>query len=63
MKREELAALGPVQAALDEAETQLTGYRRALGKRYGNVLKLRAWAVVALGFERLVVRPSSSSLV
>ncbi len=60
-QREDLAVLEPVRAALDEAEAQLEDYRRTLGKRYGKALKLRAWAVVALGFERLVVRSLSSS--
>ncbi len=60
-KREDLVLLEPVREALDEAEAQLEDYRRTLGKRYGKALKLRAWAVVALGFERLVVRSLSSS--
>ncbi len=31
--------------------------RAALERRYGETLKLRSFVVVALGFERLVVRP------
>ncbi|MCP4660218.1 MAG: AAA family ATPase [bacterium] len=55
--RAELMALGQVTDALDQAEAQLVAYRKALARRQGDVLKLRAYAVVALGFERLVVRP------
>ena len=56
MGREELARLGPVREALAEAEAQLADYRRLLDDRWGSVLDLRSWAVVALGFERLVAR-------
>jgi hypothetical protein len=31
-------------------------YRGALERRQGDALKLRSYAVVALGFERLVIR-------
>ena len=55
--RDELVRLDPVKKALDQAETQLAAYRRTLEKRSGGDLKLWAWAVVALGFERLVARP------
>ncbi|MCP4657977.1 MAG: AAA family ATPase [bacterium] len=55
----ELMELEKVRAAFEEAEGQLVAYREALERRYGDVLKLRAWAVVALGFERFVVRPLS----
>jgi len=56
MERAELTALEPVRNALDEAQGQIEVYRQALQKRYGSVLRLRAWAVVAVGFERLVAR-------
>ncbi len=55
--REELARLEPVELALDEAEAQLKVYSEALERRLGSDLDLRSWAVVALGFERLVARP------
>lgn len=42
--------------ALDRAEVQIGDYRAALEKSWGKALKLRSYAVVALGFERLVVR-------
>ncbi len=55
----ELMELEVVRAAFEEAEGQLVAYREALERRYGGVLKLRAWAVVALGFARILVRPLS----
>ncbi len=55
--RAELMELKEVKKALEEAEGQLVAYRGALERRQGDALKLRAYAVVALGFERLVVRP------
>ena len=55
--RTELAEHPVVKAALDKAEKQLVAYRKALEDRQGDALKLRAYAVVALGFGRLVVRP------
>ncbi len=57
MTRAQLAKLPKVETAFKEAEGQLVAYRGALERRYGEVLKLRAYAVVALGFERLVVQP------
>ncbi len=48
--------LEAVKRAFEEAEEQLVAYRGVLKKREGDVLKLRAYAVVAVGFERLVVR-------
>ena len=59
MSRDELAALPPVARALDMAETQLAAYRAALERRLGENLRLRSWAVVAVGFERLVARRAS----
>ncbi len=55
--RAELAALPKVKAALDRAQAQAMAYRKALIRRHGSALKLRAYAVVAVGFARLVVRP------
>ena len=54
--REELMAEEKVEKALDDAEKQITAYRAALGRRRGKTLKLRTYTVVALGFERLVMR-------
>jgi hypothetical protein len=54
MKPAELAALPAVQGKLEEARAQALAYRRELEERYKAELRLRAFAVVALGFERLV---------
>ncbi len=50
-----------VKDALDEAEEQIAAYRAALGRSRGEALKLRCFAVVALGFERLVFQPNQAS--
>ncbi len=55
--RGSLMKLPKVEDALDEAEGQIAAYRAALERRLGDALKLRSYAVVALGFERLVFRP------
>ena len=55
--RAELMKLKKVRDALDQADTQLASYGEALAERQGDALKLRSYAVVALGFARLVVRP------
>ncbi len=49
-----LQALPVVQEKLAAARTQLAEYRRALTAAYGDKLQLRSYAVVAVGFERLV---------
>jgi hypothetical protein len=54
MSREELAALPPVRQKLAEARLQAADYLRELGERYPTDLRLRTYAVVALGFDRLV---------
>jgi hypothetical protein len=54
MDRLALAALPAVQASLAEARSQLQRYRTALEASYGQTLRLRTYAVVGLGFERLV---------
>ena len=58
MDRGALDELPAVRQRLDEAEAQLGRYREALEKRYGG-LRLRLYAVVSLGFERLVARELS----
>jgi hypothetical protein len=50
----ELQALAPVQGKLAEARGRLHGYRQTLQQHYGARLRLRSYAVVALGFDRLV---------
>jgi hypothetical protein len=49
----QVRALPAVQAKLTEARARLVGYRQAFAARYGHPLRLRVYAVVALGFERL----------
>jgi hypothetical protein len=51
---EELKALPVIQEKLAEAGTKLQGYQQKLEVTYGKVLRLRAYAVVAIGFERVV---------
>lgn len=51
---QELSALDAVKGVFAEAQTQLGDYQQKLAAKYGSVLKLRTYAVVALGFERLV---------
>ena len=60
MDLEEIDQLELVEELFTEAETQLQRYREALLERYGEALQLRAFAVVALGFERLVARELTS---
>ncbi|MFN8495531.1 MAG: AAA family ATPase [Caldilineaceae bacterium] len=43
-----------VQSKFSEAQAKLQQYHTSLTKKYGDQLRLRAYAVVALGFERVV---------
>jgi hypothetical protein len=52
--REELKAIPMVQQRLAEAADKLKGYRQELQAAYGNVLRLRVYTIVAVGFERLI---------
>lgn len=52
--REELLALPPVQAEIANAQKQGQEYSATLTAQYGAQLKLRTFAVVAVGFEKLV---------
>ena len=56
--REELMRLPAVAATLDQAEAQLEAYRKVLIRSRSQKIQLRSYAVVALGFERLVSRRS-----
>ena len=49
-----LLALDAVKVKFAEAQMQLQRYRKTLAKKYGVALRLRTYAVVAIGFERLV---------
>jgi len=60
MDRGELEDHPAVRRRLDEAEAQLRRYRKALEKRHTG-LRLRLYAVVSLGFERLVARELASA--
>ncbi len=48
--------LAQVEDAFEEAEAQVVAYRTALERSQGETLRLRTYAVVALGCERLLVR-------
>jgi hypothetical protein len=52
--RAELLKLALVQKSIEEAEKQLNHYRKALKNSYKVELKLHTFAVISLGFERLV---------
>jgi len=54
MTDEELSAHPAVREAFVAAEDQLMAHRRTLQAKYGAVLNLRTYAVVAVGFDRLV---------
>jgi hypothetical protein len=58
LSRAELAALPLVKQKLAEARAQAPAYRREVEQRYQSMLKmqlrLRTFAVVAVGFDRLV---------
>jgi len=54
MNRAALAELPQVREKLAEARVKLQEYRQTLQARYGAELDLRTYAVVALGFDRLV---------
>ncbi|MBN1874611.1 MAG: AAA family ATPase [Anaerolineae bacterium] len=49
-----LRELAVVQEAFTAARVQLTAYRQTLQGKYGAALDLRTYAVVAVGFDRLV---------
>ena len=54
LSEEDLHSLPPVREKLIESRTKLRGYGEKLHARYGAALRLRAYSVVAVGFERLV---------
>lgn len=54
MADEELSAHPAVREAFAAAEDQLVAHRRTLQAKYGAVLNLRTYAVVAVGFDQLV---------
>ena len=60
MDRQRLGELQPVRRQMKEAKKQLGRYRAVLEGRYEG-LRLRSFAVVALGFERLAVEELTSA--
>jgi hypothetical protein len=54
MDEDDLRALPAVRQAFAAARSKLTGYRETLHEVYGEKLHLRTYAVVAIGFDRLV---------
>jgi len=52
--RSELADLSAVKKGISDATNQLKGYRKTLELKYGESLKLRTYAVVAVGVECLI---------
>lgn len=51
---EDLAQLKTIRQAVRDARQQARVYQQRLQAKYGDVLRLRSYVVVALGFERLV---------
>jgi hypothetical protein len=54
MDEDDLCALPVVQQAFAAARPKLAGYRETLREVYGEMLRLRTYTVVAVGFDRLV---------
>jgi len=52
--RQEVLALNKVKKTMDAAVAQVKGYQTRLLAKYGSTLKLRTYAVVALGFDKVV---------
>ncbi|MEA3339050.1 MAG: AAA family ATPase [Chloroflexota bacterium] len=53
LSRKALLELPKVQEKLAEARSKLDEYRQSLRGKYGDALRLRTYAVVSVGFERL----------
>ncbi|MCB0063514.1 MAG: PD-(D/E)XK nuclease domain-containing protein [Caldilineaceae bacterium] len=54
MLEADIAALETVQEKMGEAEAQLQRYQQTLQQKYGAALKLRTFALVSVGLERLI---------
>ncbi|MDM8520875.1 AAA family ATPase [Anaerolineales bacterium HSG6] len=61
--RAELQALPTVQNAFTKAEQQLVSYRQILDEKYGDILDLRTFTVVSVGYDRLVWQGGEGSTV
>ena len=55
LPKDQVAALVPVKAALDQGEQQAATYAGHLAKKYPG-LRLKTFVVAALGFERMCAR-------
>ncbi|MCP4105850.1 MAG: AAA family ATPase [Desulfobacteraceae bacterium] len=53
LTREELESIPVMRSEMEQAENQVRDYGDALKQKYGN-LRLRSYAVVSLGFERIL---------
>lgn len=56
MSHQEVAQLQQVQEKLTEATAQAKKYRQRLLNKYGTLLRLRTYVIVAIGFDRVVWR-------
>jgi hypothetical protein len=54
MSHSDLLAIEKIENTLKEAITQVKGYRKRLLNKYGARLKLRTFAVVGIGFEKVL---------
>ena len=52
--RDELLAIPAVQAEIAQAKSQLSHYRQVLLDEHGANLRLRSFAIVGIGVERVV---------
>lgn len=56
MSRQQIEELEPVKTMLAEATAQVKRYQLELEEKYYGILRLRAYVVLALGFDRVVWR-------
>ncbi|MEM7539128.1 MAG: hypothetical protein AAF639_43620, partial [Chloroflexota bacterium] len=61
MERGELRQMSAVKSAFTQAEKQLKDYHKILKRKYGDVLRLRTYAVVAVGVERVFAEEVTDS--
>jgi hypothetical protein len=59
MDEKKLRALPQVEKAFQDGREEAARYRAALGRRYGEALRLRSYVVVAVGLERLLGEETS----
>lgn len=56
LSQTELLSFESVREKLTQAQAQVRQYQSQLSAKYGNALRLRAYAIVAVGFERLIAK-------